>query len=388
MVVTEEFCLPDYGGGSLVNLMASVREALGGGAGGIPLALLPPQDLPATHHVVLLVVDGLGHDFLLAHPGRLSAHLRGALTSVFPSTTAAAIPTFLTGLAPQRHGLTGWHMYFPELGAVIAPLPFRTRVGKQPLTQAGVTVEGLFGLTPLANHLPLPCHVVSPRHIVDSEFNRALSGRATRHGYGSVEEMFATLARILESADSRCYVHAYWPELDTLAHLHGVTSPQVSAAFAALDTAFGNFLDRLPGVPVQVIVTADHGFMDVTHTIDLGDHPALRDCLRLPLCGEPRAAFAYVRAGRERAFEEHVRTALADRVDLIASREALAAGWFGRGTPHPALEDRIGDYLLLPRAGVIIRDWVMGEERYVHLGVHGGLSAREMRVPLVLAATG
>ena len=29
----------------------------------------------------------------------------------------------MTGLAPQAHGLTGWHMYFREIGAVLAVLP-------------------------------------------------------------------------------------------------------------------------------------------------------------------------------------------------------------------------------------------------------------------------
>ena len=157
----EAFTLPDYAGGSLVNLMSSIAAALGAHSPYAPLAALPPDALAEARHVVLWVVDGLGFDYLSRHAGALRRHLRGSMTSVFPSTTASAIPTFLTGLAPQQHGLTGWNMYFREIGAVVAPLPFRVRTGRHALREAGVTPATLFGLTPLFDHLPLPCHVVS-----------------------------------------------------------------------------------------------------------------------------------------------------------------------------------------------------------------------------------
>jgi predicted AlkP superfamily pyrophosphatase or phosphodiesterase len=376
------FTLPDYRGGSLVNLMSSITCALGGSSPYPPLAMLPPEALSGARHLVLLVVDGLGHQYLQSRAGALRRHLRGQLTSVFPSTTASAIPTFLTGLAPQQHGLTGWNMYFREIGAIVAPLPFRVRTGRHALREAGVTPATLFGLTPLFDRLPLPCHVVSPKNIIHSDFNVALSGRAQRHGYDSLEEMAALIANLMRSA-APSYVHAYWPQLDSLAHEHGIHSEEVATAFAALDAAFARLLDVAHDS--VVIVTADHGFIDVNDTIDLDEHPALRETLLLPLCGEPRMAYAYVRAGREASFEEYVQSRLADRVQLFRSADVLRQGWLGPGEPHPALRDRLGDFVLIPRGQAILRDWIMGEKRYRHIGVHGGLSTAEMVVPLVVA---
>jgi len=379
--------LPDYRGGGIVNLMSSITTALGGTSPYPPLAALPPAALSGVRHLVLLVVDGLGHDYLLGRDGALRRHLRGQLTSVFPSTTASAIPTFLTGLAPQQHGLTGWYMYFREIGAIVAPLPFRVRTGRHALREAGVTPAQLFGLTPLFDRLPLPCHVVSPRNIIHSDFNVALSGRAQRHGYETLEEMFALIAGIMRSTEPRSYVHAYWPQLDSLAHEHGVHSEPVAAAFAALDTAFAHLLDVARSSDSLVIVTADHGFIDTTaeETIDLDEHPELRETLLLPLCGESRAAYAYVRAGREAQFEDIVREQLADRVWLFKSEEILRQGWLGPGEAHSALHDRLGDYVLIPRGQGILRDWLKGEERHIHVGVHGGLTEAEMIVPLIVA---
>ncbi len=383
----DDFSLPDYRGGGIVNLMSSIATALGGSSPYAPLAALPPDALAGARHLGLLVVDGLGHDYLLGHEGCLRQHLRGQMTSVFPSTTASAIPSFLTGLAPQQHGLTGWHMYFREVGAIVAPLPFRVRTGRHPLREAGVRPAELFGLSPLTDRLPRYCHTVSPRRIIHSDFNVAFAGQAKQHGYDSLEEMTARIGGLLRSAGPPSYIHAYWPQHDSLAHEHGVHSAVVADAFAALDAAFSQLVEMARDNDSLIIVTADHGFIDTSaaDTIDLDDHPRLRETLLLPLCGESRAAYAYVRAGRETQFEDYVRERLHDRVRLFRSEDVVRQGWLGLGEAHPGLADRIGDYVLVPRGRAVLRDWLRGEERHTHIGVHGGLSTAEMTVPLVVA---
>ena len=380
--------IPDYQR-SIVNLSASISTAMGGRSPHVPLPELPVADLSPARHVVLLVVDGLGYHYLQACSGCLRDHLRVGLSSVFPSTTASAIPTFMTGLSPREHGLTGWHMYLRETGSIIATLPFRFRAGHQSATEAGLTPAGLYGLAPQTDHFDRPCHAVSPRFIIESDFNVALSGQAQRHGYGSLEEMFAIMEYLLRGTREQSFIHAYWPDLDSLSHTHGVASPQAAAVLEALDRRFEQFLARIRGTGTTVIVTADHGFIDTTpeDTIDLGDHPALRECLVLPLCGEPRVSYAYLRSGREADFLGYIDAHLGDRLDVHRSVDLVEHGWFGPGRSHPALASRIGDYTLIPKGRAILRDWLPGETRYTHVGVHGGLSEAEMYVPLVVART-
>ena len=97
------FHLPDYRNASIVNLMASIRKALGPGQSDYAaLDMLLPDELADARNVLLVVVDGLGYEYLLGRgETELGQHLRGRLTSVFPSTTASAITTFLTGTAPS-----------------------------------------------------------------------------------------------------------------------------------------------------------------------------------------------------------------------------------------------------------------------------------------------
>ena len=102
----------------------------------------------------------------------------------------------------------------------------------------------------------------------------------------------------------------------------------------------------------------------------------------LPLCGEPRTAFCYVRPALVEEFERYCLEVLGGKLDLIRSRELVEKGLFGLGEPHPRLDERIGDYTLLIRGNGVIRDWVPPEKLHLQLGVHGGLSPAELLVPL------
>src|SRR5215208_2516013 len=138
--------LPDYDGGSLVNLMASIVEGCGGAARHPALKALPPAELSSARNVVLLIVDGLGDDYLRRRGagGALALGRRSQITSVFPPTTASAITTSYTASTPREHGLTGWFCYFGDAGCVGAPLPFTSRGDQRPLSERGMSPAQLF----------------------------------------------------------------------------------------------------------------------------------------------------------------------------------------------------------------------------------------------------
>ncbi|GIX26190.1 MAG: alkaline phosphatase family protein [Burkholderiales bacterium] len=381
---------PDYRGGGLVNLMASVVAACGGPDTGYPpLQGLAVEALAGTRHLVLMVIDGLGLNFLLRQGEMvtLRRHLRGGMTSVFPSTTATAVTTFHTGVAPLQHGLTGWFVDLEEAGGVTAVLPFRRREGGAALSALGIGPEAVFTEPPVFGRLDREAWVVTPLSILDSEYNRWHCRGAQRRAYGTLEQFFAETAAAVAASAHPKLVYAYLPDLDTVAHRAGVGSAPCRELAHRIDQAFAGFLERLAGTDTTVVLTADHGFVDVPPEgrIDLADHPALAAMLRRPLCGEPRAAYCYVKPGREEDFEAYVATRLAGRADAYPSAELVARGWFGDGPRHPRLMERIGDYTLVMRENYAIKDWLPGEKRYSNIGMHGGVSADEMWVPLVVA---
>ena len=382
---------PDYRGGSIVNLMSSIIAAYGGWRTDYPpLEQLSSDPLGETRNLVLLVLDGLGYNYLMqrGEGSILRQHLRHPITSVAPPTTATAITTFLTGLAPQQHGLTGWFTWFRELGSVLAVLPFQPRCSHESLGCTGISAEALFGHVPVFDRLQVKSYSLCPDWIAQSDFNRAHLGRAEPVPYQDLDDCLSRITRLVRAHDEQKYIYAYWPGFDRLAHQQGVGSDVVSEHFAELDAGFAHLLDSLAGSGTTVIVTADHGFVDIPQQqrILLDAHPVMKACLSIPLCGEQRLSYAYVRHGKREQFEYYIEQHLSHAIELHRSEKLLQANLFGLGEPHPELRSRIGDYILIMKAGYVIQDPIAGEKPPQMLGFHGGLSEQEMYVPFICAA--
>lgn len=375
---------PDYSGNGFVNLIASLVEASGGVPRHPPLACLPVAELRTAQNLVFLIVDGLGDNYLRANGagGHLARHRCGAISAVFPSTTASAITTSYTGATPLEHGVTGWFTYFSEAACVAAALPFQRRGERTPL---GVAPDRIFVERSLFDGLEARSLVVSYRPIIDSQYNLHHCGRAERLAYDNLEGFLGQTVSAVKSGPERKFIYAYWPDFDALAHQHGVASKEVRTHFNALDAAFGELLARLAGSDTAVVLSADHGFIDCPPGESVELPSALAALLRFPLCGERRIAFCHVR--EVKYFLEKARELLGDRAKVRPSRELADEGWFGTGRAHPHFAERIGDVALVMKGAGTVKDWVTGEPRHLHIGNHGGTSEDEMNIPLVVVKT-
>ncbi|MBS1229079.1 MAG: type phosphodiesterase/nucleotide pyrophosphatase [Proteobacteria bacterium] len=379
--------LPNYRGQGIVNLVQSIATACGSTSARYPeLDALPAAALGEARHIVLLVIDGLGERTLARHPAspNLQRHAIANISSVFPSTTASAITTFMTGLAPAQHGLTGWHIYLEEIGQTLAILPLTAR-GAPSVVLAEALPPRLFAQPTLFEQLARECWVVTPRSIAGSPFNARHSRGATSLAYDSLGEMFGQIAGLLRDAKAPRYIYAYYSDLDSESHRHGTDSEPVRQTLAALDDGFGELWRDAQGSDSWLIATADHGFIDSPppRVVSLDDHPQLAALLARPLCGERRAAYCYVAPENRAAFAAYIAAQLAHCVDLRDSAELITAGWFGPPPYHPRLAARVGDYTLVMKDDWTIKDQLPGEKQHRMLGVHGGVSGDEMLVPLI-----
>jgi len=374
---------PDYRL-NIISLLSGVKKRLD------PTATnphYPALSLPgsANNSLLLLVLDGLGADYLAQQPQSfLARHVIDTLDTVFPSTTASAMTSYLTGVAPQQHAITGWFTWFREIGCVTTVLPFTPRFRGPSLTDSGITLQQLIGHGSLFENLPLPSHIIYPDYIVDSDYTRATSGQAQRHGYETLGEMFTTLIELAQLSYPR-YLFAYWSQFDSLAHQYGIASKQIAKHFAQLDAACAAAFPKLARQGVDILVCADHGLIDTTpeRVITLDAHPTLQSMLTLPLCGEPRSAFCYVHAHQREAFERYIQEHFAHACQLVTSEELIRNGYFGLGPAHPGLSSRSGDYTLLMKENYVIKDRLLTEKPFHQIGIHGGVSHAEMRVPLI-----
>jgi hypothetical protein len=381
--------LPDYTGGGLLNLIASCAASRGAEPLHPTLQSLPPEELSAARNVVLIVIDGLGYNYITTQGERsaLGSRLAGGMTSVFPSTTASAITTTFTGMSPAEHGLTGWFTWFPEVNAIAAALPFKRRGQGVSLEDRGIEPKQLYRGTPIFDRLSTQSIVVSYRPIIDSSYNRHFCGNARRLAYDDLAGFVTQTEVAVKSGPGRKFIYAYYPEFDTSSHRFGVSSTETAAVFANVDAAFADLIRRLSGTDTAVILTADHGFIDCPESdaLSLEDHPSLAALLARPLTGERRVAFCHVLPGKQAEFEARASEWLEGKADVLPGKAPLDQGWFGGGDRHPHIGERAGDFVLLMRGTHTVKDWLPGEPRYLHIGNHGGLSADEMIIPLVVA---
>ena len=304
---------------------------------------------------------------------------------MFPSTTASAITTSYTGRTPLEHGLTGWFTYFGAAGCVASPLQFRSRGENLPLQQRGFSPGSAFPAPSVFESLPVRSIVVTPRQIVDSAYNVRHCAGATRLAYETLEEFVSQVEAAVKSGAQRKFIYAYWPHYDVISHRHGSESRQAAAELEKFDHAFGSLIARLSATQSQIVATADHGFIDVAPEESLELPAELAAMLRFPLCGERRVAYCYVHSPAQ--FMDRARHWLGDRADVRPSRELLREGWFGPGTPHPRIDERVGDVALVMRGRYTVKDWTPGEPRHLHIGNHGGTSEDEMMIPLIVETT-
>src|SRR3989442_4814600 len=259
-----DFMLPNYSGGSLVNLVASIVQARGREPRHPVLAALPAAELSEAENIVLVIIDGLGDHYLArcGAGGELARRRRASITSVFPSTTASAITTSYTGRTPLEHGLTGWFTYFGAAGCVASPLQFRSRGENLPLQQRGFSPGSAFPGPSVFESLPVRSIVVTSRQIVDSAYNVRHCAGATRLAYETPEEFVSQVEAAVKSGPQRKFIYAYWPHYDVISHRHGSGNRETAEQFEKFDRALGSLINRLSRTQSRIVATADHGLID------------------------------------------------------------------------------------------------------------------------------
>ena len=374
---------PDYKGNSIVNLMSSIMSALGLENPYEPLSRDSNLNLDSSSNIVLLIVDGLGYNYLKDKVANtlLAKSVQKDITSVFLPSTGPAISTFFTGLAPQQHAVTGWYVHLPEYGLVSRFLPFTSSVDWNVLSD---NISESVGASPLVidkrNHF-----VIVGDEIVDSVYSRYMSGNAERLGYSNMSDFFGQIRKAI-SSEGKSYIHAYWPQLDAVAHLLGIQSSETKDHLQTFDKALQSFVKVIQGTDTKLVVTSDHGFNDVSpeNVVYTRDHPDLMSCLSLPLCGDTRTVYCYVRPSKISAFERYVSTNLDHACEFHKSQDLVDREWFGLFEPSPKLLERVGDYTLIFREGYAAMNCFPGAEPPMMLGHHGGTSEDEMMVPLIV----
>lgn len=339
-------------------------------------------------NVLLIIIDGLGYEYLKKYgqSSFLYKNLKGDMTSVLPATTAAAMTSFTTGVAPQQHGLTGWFMYLKEIGIVSIILQFATRAGGLSLEEK-IDYHDVYNQKSFFDGLEASSFDLKHKDYSESVYSKIASNGAKRLAFSNMRDFFKQIEKTMKKGRQRKFMLAYWAKFDSTCHHKGMGSREALKHFIQLDKKIAVLTRTLKDSNTTIIVTADHGLIDTKEKeriIKLGDHPELAETLSMPLSGEPRFVYCYVKPQKVRQFENYIRTNMSDACEMHKSEELIRKNYFGLYEPNERLKDRVGDYTLIMKDNFILKDYVLGEERSNMIGNHGGVSKEEMLVPLII----
>ncbi len=370
----EAFTEPAYLDRSIGDVLPAVAAALGIDVGFHETSL----DLPESESYVVFLVDGLGHQALVAHPEEApylhSLLGRDPATAGVPSTTATSLTSLGTGLVPGQHGLVGFTSRIPGTNDLLNALHWPKSVDPyewqpHPTAFARLAAAGVHTT------------VVNKREFEASGLTRAGHRGAEFVGADRVGEQLAAAIDAAGRAPSLTYL--YDSDLDWTGHKHGVASNEWAQQLAMIDATVEHLREALPS-HTRIVVVADHGMVDSPQQdrTDVDDHPELRDGVAL-LGGEARFRHLYCRGGAVDDVVETWRGHLGDRAEVLTRDDALARGWFG--TLDAQVRPRLGDVLVACRGehGVFSSRDFAYEATLV--GLHGSLTAAEMLIPVLVA---
>jgi len=321
--------------------------------------------------VVLLVLDGLGWNSLCEHAERmpeLSGMGGGPITTIVPSTTASALTSITTGLAPAQHGIVGYRMLFG--GEVLNVLRWSVERGSRAPDAFDVQRHTAF----LGRPVPV---------VTKSEFRR--TGFTQAHLRGARFVGWQTTAALVElcvaevEAGERL-VYAYYAGVDSIAHEFGLHARVWRRELAAADTLVGELLDALPA-RAALLVTADHGqvHLEPDSWIAVDDLAPMTTAM----AGDGRFRYLHARKGAARELLAAARETVGSRAWVWSRAELLDEGVMGEGATG-SVPGRIGDVVLAARDAIAFVDPALPGEARLRSG-HGSLTPDEMLVPLVAA---
>lgn len=350
----------------------------GAWVGGVVPALLGSDTVPwlpaavdGAEAVVLLVLDGVGWDAVTGGPvpvPELAAMEGGPITTVAPSTTAAALTSITTGVPPAEHGIVGYRMRVG--GEVLNVLRWRLSDNRRGPDPAGVQ--------PAAPFLGKPVPAITRSEFRETGFTAAQLRGSTLYGWRTEATLVEYCRRIVRR---ETFTYAYYDGLDKVAHEYGLTDGFYAAELAAVDRLVGRVLDALPPEAV-LVVTADHGQVhvgreNVTH---------LRPIASLvgTYAGDGRFRYLHARPGAVSELAAAAQEHFGDVAWVFPRERLLDEGWLGRRA-SAQVRGRVGDVALAARTVTAFADPTDPKETRDLVSYHGSLTAGEMLVPLLAA---
>jgi predicted AlkP superfamily pyrophosphatase or phosphodiesterase len=386
--------LPHYKKYSILNISNWIIDNFGGES------FHPPYPIPFKNkkHVILFLIDAMSYNTfkLVLKEHKNEFHLLRKnhflpATSVFPSTTANAITTFLTGKSPAEHGILGYILFFKELGSLVNMIDFSPLYGGKGIFEPYL-VNDILKMNTIhetLNALDVKTFVHTHSEIVGSGLSKIHNKGSNIKGYKSPVELFGMVYDKLIDFSKNGYKSsqfAYYSHVVSIGHKYGAKDYRYkSQIYWFLKMLEEEFLKKITNNILKdtiILITADHGMLEtpLTKEIRFSNDDVISKYLSVPPGGEMRMMYFYTKNKKD--FSDFFHSNYKDYGNLISIDEAEKINLFGNKL-NKNFKERIGDFVMISKSNYSFV-YKYGSS-FVHLkGKHGGLSFHEMIVPLII----
>ncbi len=387
--------LPDYDILNIRNIKALVGKIYGVNSlqtVGFPDGFV--DDFGGVQKVFLVVVDGFGYNRLLKHV----KHCDGAfselitkgvlkpLTSPFPATTSTSLTSIFTGLAPSEHGVIGYQMFSPEYGCVFNTLEMKPVYGYSSEVEIARNLSGkLKPWMPTLQEHGIRTLMATKGSIIGSGLSRVVHADIELTPYILESEMFVKCRRALEQ-QGPVFLILYYSGIDTLEHKYGPNSEEVTSEIQSFEFLLKSFFNKLSDATKKetlIMLTADHGVCETQRTYYVKDYSEVASRLQLPPVGDSRCGFLFAKQGEKENLKRALEKSL-DGFKLVASKDLIERGAFGRTPDYSSLQPAVGDFAALSKGpNALSYPYYEDDRNREQHGGHGGMTPEEVVVPLL-----
>lgn len=247
----------------------------------------------ANRHVVVVTIDGFRPDFYLDEKWnapnlkemKQTAYAYG-VNSVFPSITYPSHTTIVTGVQPAKHGVfyngmfakdeaTKGKIYWrfdqitsPTLWGVAQQAGLKAASVNWPVSVGAPTV---FDISDVGDQGPQVMNDSTTPLGISSVLKDKLFNNAPRIANGT-DQNVARIAAWVIATDKPNFMTVHLLGMDGQEHRHGRSGPEIEHAIVLADSAVGIMRRAIADAGLTdstiFIVTGDHGFDDVTTTVN------------------------------------------------------------------------------------------------------------------------
>ena len=381
-MIDKKIVFPDYKN-SILNLINSILKYYKVNTKYNGIDILDEVLQNRYQNIVLIILDGMGEKILdITSPeGLFKEKQKKTITSVFPSTTAAAMTTYYSGKPPIETGWIAWSQYFKEYGRSIDILPNRDSYTGEIYKDAKINVQEQIQYISIYDQIEEASKEVKAYEISPSY---CMSRSKRNINANTIEILCDSIEAICKNTDKN-FILAYNDEPDGLLHKCGCKSSEVKEFILDTEKKIEDLYNNLQGTNTLLIISADHGHKDIEKVYDILHMDDIQDCLIMPPSLESRCTTFWIKEEKKKQFEQIFKERFREEFLLYTREEFLEKHMLGYGNKHNKIDDFIGNYISVSIGSASFKLGTnISKEKPEKKSTHCGLSPEEMEVPFII----